>query len=403
VKKNELKLKILEACGPKRGGARVLEDRQRDEVVVRWTVHGLRRTKRFSRTPAGRREAKAFAHGLVAELSQPDRVPVPTVRALWLAYVEAEFSALRPRSQRIYGERWRLFERFAAHDTAADAVTAETLDKFRKALREQDYAPNQVRAHVQMVKLVYRWARDPQRHLVISNVPDYKFKLPKDQRASEPEEFTREEYEKLVAATDAHNSRTWRPWALLMLIGHQGVRVNAALHLRWSDIAEGRITWPSATDKVGKTWIQPIRDGAQSALLTAQAWRGRDQYEGPWVFYRPRTMKARKTRADAPYTVQALWAGLRQAESKAGVAHKPLRALHGLRKMVAGDVLESTGDAKVALDFIGDTDFDLIRTYLKRRERRLDEVVERMDRGAPDPKGTGEIRMAPVTGKAPSL
>ena len=30
----------------------------------------------------------------------------------------------------------------------------------------------------------------------------------------------------------------WRPWALLMILGHHGVRAWAALHLRWDDIDE---------------------------------------------------------------------------------------------------------------------------------------------------------------------
>ena len=39
-----------------------------------------------------------------------------------------------------------------------------------------------------------------------------------------------------------------------MVLRHQGIRVRAALHLRWDDIdlAEGRITWCAAFDKLGR-------------------------------------------------------------------------------------------------------------------------------------------------------
>ena len=73
---------------------------------------------------------------------------------------------------------------------------------------------------------------------------------------------------------------------MLLLIGHQGVRQRAALHLRWEDVdLDARvITWRARYDKVGREWSQPIRDATRSALLTALYWRERDGYTGPWVF-----------------------------------------------------------------------------------------------------------------------
>jgi hypothetical protein len=47
---------------------------------------------------------------------------------------------------------------------------------------------------------------------------------------------------------------------------------------------------------------------------------------------------------------------------------------------VAGDVLEATGDFKLALDFIGDTDLRQAPRYLKRRSERLDVAAAVVDR-----------------------
>jgi hypothetical protein len=45
--------------------------------------------------------------------------------------------------------------------------------------------------------------------------------------------------------------------------------------------------------------------------------------------------------------------------------------MHGFRRGVAGDLLEVTGDFKLALDFIGDVDLRQARRYLKARYSRL--------------------------------
>ena len=59
---------------------------------------------------------------------------------------------------------------------------------------------------------------------------------------------------------------------------------------------------------------------------------------------------------------------------------QPYRGMHGFRRGVAGDVLELTGDIKLALDFIGDIDIGMAGKYLKRRDERLAAVVAMLDR-----------------------
>src|SRR6266849_257485 len=47
---------------------------------------------------------------------------------------------------------------------------------------------------------------------------------------------------------------------------------------------------------------------------------------------------------------------LRLAETRAGVVHRPYRGVHGFRRAVAGDVARSTGNLKLAMEYIGDTE-----------------------------------------------
>ena len=60
------------------------------------------------------------------------------------------------------------------------------------------------------------------------------------------------------------------------------------------------------------------------------------------------------------------------AEKAAGVAHRPWRALHGLRRMVVGDVFGVTGSLELAGEFVGQRDVDQARGYLRDRGRRQD-------------------------------
>src|SRR5713226_1998926 len=115
-----------------------------------------------------------------------------------------------------------------------------------------------------------------------------------------------------------------------MVLGHQGIRVRSALHLRWEDLdfAGSRITWRAAFDKLGREWSQPLRLGTYSALLTAEWWHERAAREGTltpaersWVFFS--TDARSSTRADGRevpgvYRIQAFWHALQRAERAAG-------------------------------------------------------------------------------------
>ena len=47
-----------------------------------------------------------------------------------------------------------------------------------------------------------------------------------------------------------------------------------------------------------------------------------------------------------------------------------------MRRMVAGEVNAKTGDAVLAMHYIGDTDLKTMKSYLKRRDDRLRAVAD---------------------------
>jgi hypothetical protein len=78
----------------------------------------------------------------------------------------------------------------------------------------------------------------------------------------------------------------------------------------------------------------------------------------------------------AVYHPTALLRARRTAESRAGVIHRPYRGVHGFRRAVAGDVARSTGNLKLAMEYIGDTDVRRAREYIQVRPDHLKEAAQ---------------------------
>ncbi len=348
---------------------------------VQWREGGRRRTRSFPDSAAGRLEAKAFAAQIAAEQRPAGQAPAITLHALWTTYVAAEFDALRPKTQTNYRHQWWKWEQFVDPTTPARAVTREDLDRFRKALRAQQLAVKQIRNCVDLVKLVYRFGVD--RDLVPpTRILEYRVKAGKDEKRLETAEYRPQEGLRILGALDPSRAEQWRAWALFTILHYMGPRVAAALRLQWSDIdvARAMITWPVATDKMGKRREQPVPAQVAHALQVAWAWRTADGYAGPWVFYTPR----RRWKGDRPLTYGGVQRMLREAERRAGVAHVHMNATHRFRRGAAGTVYELTGDAGRAMEWIGD-DIRQAGRYVKARGQRLRAVADLLS-GADDGK-----------------
>lgn len=358
-------------------------------VRVRWRVNGVRKHRSWPDTKENRLEAKAFALGVHEARREGVQAPKAklTLRELWERYQEAEFPSLRPKSQERYLERWRKWERFLGRDFIAEDTTQENADQYRTARTELGIAVNQIAEEVKNAKTVYAWGH--RRKLLAHNdIGLYRFKIAKEDRMESPAEYRMEDFRRILEQFTPAEHRHWRPWAMLTLIGYQGVRTNAARHLQWADVdlTAGVLTWQGKYDKLGKTWEQPLREPTRQALALAWERRTRAHYSGPWVFFSEDARPA--SRGKEPiYTHQALAYALTEAEKRAKVPHLELRAMHGLRRMVVGEIVALTGDLAAAAAFINDTDLRVVQTrYNKRRLDQMTETAGRLDAALPDRK-----------------
>ena len=353
------------------------------EPVVRceWREKGKRCTRTFRGVKRDREGmALAFAEGTAYRL-QGHTAPKAvrrTVGDLWTAYLTAHESDWRPKTLALARARWRPFTLHVDPLTYADLVQPETLDSWRVALlstptkRGEPMARNQVAHHIQLVKSVWRFAR--QRKMLAENVlADYAVKKGRDYQARVIPEYSGGEWARVLMQLSPRRALHWRAWAAIALDGMLATRSSALLSLRWSDVDMARrvITWPAATDKLGRVRTQPLPRDAVTVLRVARVWARRDGYAGPFVFYSPQARTVAK-----PWTYSALNAALHTASDRAGVPRLAFRAMHSLRRMAGNNALAATGDITKVGQWLGDTDLRVLkRSYLRDRPEDLAGVV----------------------------
>lgn len=344
-----------------------------------------RRTETFRGTKRDREAAaKAFAEGIAHRLrGTPAEVPVRrTVGDLWTAYCTAHDVDWRPKTRTLNRARWHVWTLHVAPHLWADLVRPETLDQWREALltlpRAKTGAPmarNQVAHHIQLVKSVWRWATA--RTMLPENpIADYAVRKGRDYRAQAVPEYTPAQWGAILARLPYRDARRWRAWAAIALDGLLAPRSNALLSLEWGDVdmAARTVRWRGELDKVGTERVQALPRDAVFALRVMRVWRQRAGYTGPYLFF-PVHADNRRGR----WSYQALNALLHKASREAGVPVVKYRAMHGLRRMVAGNVLSVTGDITKVGDWLGDSDVrTLRRSYLRNRTDGLDAVVGAM-------------------------
>jgi integrase len=368
-------------------GKRVQVFQDGDKIGVRWREEGgAQRKKSWPNTPAGRSEAKAWAKGFSETRNGVTEVAVPatTTREVWEKFVRSHFKHLRRRTQELYTEYFTHWMSFVGPHFVCEKATLDTVDTFREAMTEQGYSVNTIQHAISTVKLVYRWGQG--RELIaVNRLSLYRFQTAKEQRTESPEEYRREEFQAILKQLSPWNGGQWRAFVALGIIANQGVRQNAALHLRWEDIDldrgdDGMITWRSEWDKMGNQWEQPLRKQTKQMLEIAQHWHEEMGITSEWVI-----PASRLDNKQPVYSQQSLWKALKKAENAAGVKRLDGRGAHGFRRMLAGNVWEEMGDAKLAMEAIGDKDLRQMQRYLKNRPERLAEAFKRLDAKEPTP------------------
>lgn len=366
-------MKEIGRYGPSRGAVRVTVEG--DMVRVRWRVDGQRKLKSYPNTPENRANAKAFAKGVAEAREKPAQKAPLTLRTMWERYADAEFPHLRDNSRRLYAEYYRRWENAWGLNFPVESTTLEMAHEFRRNLARLNLATSTIRQTIRTVQMVYAWAE--RNELITRNkMRLYRFKVAKDERRESPAEYRDDDFAKMLAALDRKSATQWRPFVVLAICGAQGVRQHAALHLQWDDIGPETVTWRKQWDKLGREWSQPTRHLTRVAIDVAEYWRERNGYNGPWVVPSGSSKNKGET-----YSAQSLWTALCEAEKRAGIPHLKGRGAHGLRRMLAGNVAEITGDAVLAMKSIGDSDVRMAGRYLKNRDERMDAVFAQLDEG----------------------
>lgn len=352
-------------------------------VQVQWRERGARHKMSFAASAQGRAHAKAFGLGTHQRLAAGTRQESPrlTLAQLFERYVLACESSWRPKTKINELRRWKYFVEALGPQTCADLITPDTLDELRRKLvknggsRGQPIAPNQAHAILSNVCRVWRLAAA--RRWVESNpLAGYRIPRSKEDRAMDVAEFLPHEAALVMRALSSHDARRWRAHVACRIAGTQGPRVSALLLSQdadW-DLARRVVRWRAETDKLGRERYQPLTHDAVAAVRIARIWRARLGYRGKYLL--PAVRQARRA-ADLPWSYQALQALLHAACAESGVQAQPYRAMHGFRRMAAGNVLEATGgDLKAAGDWIGDTDLRvLLKSYAKLRPEKLVRVA----------------------------
>lgn len=374
------------------------------EIRVEW-----KEPKRVTRggwddTRAGIAAAQAYGkgkHDALKSRGAEKRFAPVTVRGLFARYVDANEADWRPATLIGKQNHWRLLELFVGRNVDATTVTPETLARLKKSLiqsRPKDggrlKSINQVRATLNTVVAVYRWAIDAD-VLPPSKLVNYTVKFAKDlkKQVITTEEYTPEERERIVGAMSPLDSRNWRVWALTELFRFCGPRKNAALSLEWPnvDFDGNRILWAAETDKQGEERWQPMPPQVRDALLVAYGWALAFGYAGRWVFFRPgaglrdranggyvtaRTKARAERTKDLPYTYSAYNGSLHRYEKRAGLDPVPFKASHAFRRGIATDVHDATGSTRDAADWIGDKSVKVVdRHYIKTRTDKMEKLA----------------------------
>jgi integrase len=361
-----------------RGNRRMLvvRDKARERIYCERYVNGKPiRKPTFPLTREGERLAKLYAERWYNAPAH-DRDPL-TLREIWNLFWDARCSTpvedggLRPRTVTLYRQRWARFELHAKSETLADDITLHTLDQFWNRMIKAGTAPNQVRAIVTAVKVVFRWAES--RELITRNRTNlYRCPTGSKNKALEIPEFSPAEFTAIQGTCRPQDGHQWRFAAIWTFMGGHGFRATATLSLKWPDVdlERGTVTMVEEYDKTHQRITRPLTWSAYSALLTAKYWRERLGYTGPWVFF-----SGQPARRSGPWSYQAANKALLRAEELAGVTHIKYRAFHGVRRNVAKNVSNQTGNIAIGMEWIGD-DVRQASRYIQPRATEFQAVAD---------------------------
>lgn len=374
-------------------------------IVLEWREIGARRREVVALNDTAREtivSAKAKAKALHARLvagrsavAAPVAVRVVTVADLYNAHVALHEDSWRPNTRKLADEMYRAYSAFVGPAADVATQTVATLAALRQNLRRLGRGPANTVRICQRVKGMYRSGIEAGL-LATHPIATARLKTGKGDQAQPVPEFTPDATERIMAQFDPRERSNWRPWALMMLAAILGPRANALLQQEWRNVSLGTsprtITWPAHTDKLGRHRTQALPRSAVFVLRVVRVWQHREGYAGPLLFP-SRRLPGR------PYTYAALWVALGKACEDAGVARRPMQALHAFRRYAANEVLRATGGDITAVSYwIGDTDLRVLQqSYLRTRADDGAKIAARLNGPRTAPNTAERAEMAALT------
>lgn len=302
---------------------------------------------------------------------------------LWALYTASPaWIGHRAATRANYVTHWRRWEKFRGSETPVDDTTLAHVDDFITEYHAL-VAINQVRQTLTVARIVMNWGTS-RKHVKVNELAVYRWHTPDGAVEHEPDEYTPEEMAKLRAWASPQDNRRWRLSVALVLGGVHGQRARAVLNLKKADIVAGEIVWPAEFQKQRKEHRQPLTWDAVAALETARWWTERATTHKQNHVQRERREALALSpyvlpshgHPDRPWSYNGMYKALMAAEVASGVTHKPWRAFHGGRRGSAGTVADATQDARLGMEWVGDRDLKQAKSYLKRRNERMDRAAE---------------------------
>lgn len=153
------------------------------------------------------------------------------------------------------------------------AITADEIDEWKRDRSDAGAAPETVAKELRTLSAMFKRAISPWAMGLTKN-PCKEVRAPKDLDSEPIRWYTREELERLYAASPNH-ADIWR------LMANTGLRRREALQLKWADVDGERlrvVSRSTARTKSGKWRVVPLSGTAQIALKRMKIGAGIDGY-----------------------------------------------------------------------------------------------------------------------------
>jgi integrase len=278
-------------------------------------------------------------------------MPAFLLRTLGTRFLKHAKLHLRPASVRSYREALEVVSDALGEDFRATHLTNEDVDRFVAKQLQRGVSKGTINVRLRVLKAALRWAV---REKLLPQLPVeirlLRVTRPRGQRA-----FTREDVARLLSLAKP------RERALLAVLAAGGLRIDEALHLRWSDLEDDRLrisakpelNWTPKSHQEREVYLP------EGALRELSAYRATQSHDGnaDWMFQGRRAGRRLTTNAKI----------IRDLFEAAGL-YQPGKLCHELRRGAASTWLLAGADLNTVRELLGHASVTTTQLYLRTNE-----------------------------------